>query len=182
MKNFAFFSLIFACSLCSAKNKCTLSTEDLNLATPTHQDIANTFWQDNKNKDSNESIKRLFITYKDGSFAIIEHKYCLMYNFEAAYYSADKSKLSTTKAIQTKTEQLLAYASIKDSNQHESISELISKLNMKKFNAEKNITSSAYGFLPDYGDSEYSLDYVSLGDVSVHQAALFVYMGIGGMH
>lgn len=182
MKNLVFILLLATSGHCFASQECIFETKKLTFETPKSHDIVNTFWQDDRDKDSDESIKRLFISYKDGSFAILEHKYCLMYNFEAAYYLADKSKLSSIKAIQAKTEQLLAYASIKDSNQHESIGELISTLNGKKFNAERNITSSAYGFIPAYGDSEYSINYFPLGDVSVHQAAFFVYMGIGGTH
>ena len=159
---------------------CKIAEKSLQFKTPTSSDITHTLWQESN--EENETVRRLYITYKDGSVAVLEHKYCSTYNFEVAYYVGDKSKLSTTKEVQKKAESFFSYASLSDSSQHEAITTMIRTLNERKFDAEKKIATGYRGFDPKHGDTEYSIDYFPLGDVSVHQAALFVYMGLGVMH
>lgn len=180
MKILACILLIITSQLCHAEYKCNFLTKNLTFTTPKSDDIANTFWQDDK--DGHETIKRLYITYKDGSLAVLEHRYCSVYNFEAAYYFGDKSKLANTKEFQKRAKLFFSYASVSDSSQQEAIATMIKELNEKEFDKEKNADAGYNGFDPQHGDTEYNIDYFPLDEVSVHEAALFVYMGLGVMH
>lgn len=180
MKTFAFILLFITSSLCSADYKCALSTEDITLVTPTSQDIVNTFWQDDK--DEYETIKRLYVTYTDGSLAIIEHKLCAMYNFEVAYYTKNQDTLSSTEAIQKQMNLLFSYSANQNAPLNEAIASITKKLNEKDFNTENAITASFYGANEKLQKAEYKLSYLPIEDSSLNEAALFLYMGIGGMH
>ena len=97
------FSLLLAIltSACQAdekvKSDCAFTHENLNLSTPKSVDLDQAFWQ--KDSDNSEKIDRLTMLFKDGSVAVIEHKYCSMYNFEAAYYTDNQAKFSDTEKL-----------------------------------------------------------------------------------
>lgn len=180
MKTFVFILLFITSSLCSADNKCALSTEDITLVTPTFQDVSNTFWQDDK--EERETIKRLYINYKDGSVAVIEHRFCSMYNFKVAYYEKDRSKLSTPDAIHNKIKALFAYSANQDSPLQEAIETMTKELSTKNFTPNKDIITSYDDTNEKHQRAEYSLRYFPIEHPSLHKAALIIYMGIGGMH
>lgn len=179
MKILAFIFIVAVSSACHAK-RCEILTKSLKFPTPKSNDIANTFWQDDK--DGHETIKRLQITYKDGSVAVLEHKFCSMYNFEVAYYVTDRKALSTTESIQKKAKYFFTYASIQGGAQQEAIETMIQNLSEKKFTTEKEATTGYDGSHPQYGRAEYSIAYYPLGAISIHEAAFSFYMGLGGMH
>lgn len=160
--------------------KCSITTKSLNLTTPKAANIVNSFWQDDK--DGDETIKRLTVNYKDGSIAIIEHKYCSMYNFEVAYYARDSESINTTDAIRATLTSLFAYAALTDNSQKSAINAMVERLNEKKFDANSNITTGFDQSNESNQNTEYSISYLPIEDSSLHEAALFVYMGIGGMH
>lgn len=180
MKNVAFIFLTSFASLSYADNDCDISTKSLIFKTPKSNDIANSFWQDDKN--GYETIKRLHITYKDGSIAVLEHKFCSMYNFEVAYYAADREAVKNTDLLQKKAEYYFSYASIQGGDQQEAIDTMAKNLDRKKFNPEKQAAIGYTGHHPQYGNSEYSIDYHPLDGASIHEAAITFYMGLGGMH
>lgn len=180
MKPLFFIAFVAFSSLCCADYKCEISTKNLSFPTPKSNDIANTFWQDDK--DGHETIKRLHITYKDGSVAVLEHKFCSMYNFEVAYYVAERGALNTTESIQEKAKYFLTYASIQGGDQQEAIETMAQNLSKKKFTTENEATTGYDGSHPQYGRAEYVIDYYPLGAASIHEAAISFYMGLGGMH
>ena len=180
MKKFCFILLLITTPLCFADYECEYTTNKLNFITPNSSDIVNTFWQNDKN--GYETIKRLYITYTDGSTAVIEHKFCTVYNFEVAYYTSSRNRLPSTAAIEKKMKLFFTYASLQDGSQQESITTMIEALNKKKFTPEKSIAIGHRGFDPEHGDAEYSIHYQPLGDVAIHKAALTIYMGLGVMH
>lgn len=173
--------LITLSASCSADNgKCSITTKSLNLTTPKSADIVNSFWQNDE--DGEETIKRLAVIYKDGSVAMIEHKYCSMYNFEAAYYVKDKSNVNTTDAIRETLNSLFAYAALKDNSQKNAIHAMTQRLKEKNFNPDNSIGTGHDQSNESNQNTEYSISYLPIEDSSLHEAALFVYMGIGGMH
>lgn len=174
-------ALSASCSAGTADNgKCSITTKSLNLTTPKSADIVNSFWQDDE--DGDETIKRLAIIYKDGSVAMIEHKYCSMYNFEVAYYVKDKDNINTTDAISETLNSLFAYAALKDNSQKSAIHAMTQRLKEKNFNPDNSIGTGYDQSNESNQNTEYSISYLPIEDSSLHEAALFVYMGIGGMH
>jgi hypothetical protein len=184
MKTLYLTLLIILSASCSAgtadNSKCSITTKSLKLPPPKSADIVNSFWQDDI--DGEETIKRLTINYKDGSVAMIEHKYCSMYNFEVAYYVKDKNKVNTTDAISEILNSVFAYAEFKDNSQKNAINAMIQRLKEKKFTPDSNISTSYDQSNDSNQNTEYSISYLPIEDSSLHEAAVFVYMGIGGMH
>lgn len=180
MKNFFVIYLACFASLSYADKDCDISSKNLKFKTPKSNDIANTFWQDDK--DGYETIKRLHITYKDGSIAVLEHKFCSMYNFEVAYYAADRETVKNTDLIKNKAQYFFTYASIQGGDQQEAIVTMTNNLDEKKFNTEKEASTGYDGSHPQYGRAEYIIDYHPLDSASIHEAAITFYMGLGGMH
>ena len=160
--------------------KCDFTSQNIKLITPNAENIANSFWQ--KDVDGYEVIDRLYVNYKNGSVAVIEHKYCSMYNFEVAYYSKDKSEFSDTTNLEKTLKGLFSTVAISDKKTQSSITTMISRLEEKKFNSNHPAATAYDDSTEDLKRAEYSISYTPIEDSSLHKAALFVYMGIGGEH
>lgn len=167
-------------SASSATEKCGISTKDLTFSTPTSENIANAFWQESK--QGNETIKRLSITYKDGSIAIIKHIFCSTYKFEAAYYMEEEGKPESIEAIKKKLKYSLFYVAHKDNTQKKAIDKMITELNQSDFDLGEIVGATYNGTDSVYGDTEYSIIYLPINHSSLHNAAIFVEIGIGGIH
>lgn len=159
---------------------CSLTGDNLNFFTPTSDNIANIFWQEDV--DGYESLNRLHIVYKNGSVAVVEHKYCSMYNFEIAYYAREKSEFSDVPQLKKLLEELLGYAAIKDARTQAAISVMVKQLENKGFDADSALATAHDDSTQDNKRAEYSLSYLPIEGSSLHNAALFIYIGIGGEH
>lgn len=175
------FALTAACHAEKGSgHTCVLTADNINLATPESDDIANTFWQ--KDKEGYESVARIHIAYKNGSMAVIEHKYCSMYNFEIAYYTSSKNELSDTETLAKTLKTFLAYSAIQDDGIYSAISAMSKRLDEKGFDANHAIAIAHNNSTKDNKGVEYSVSYTPIEDSSLHKAALFFYMGVGGEH
>ncbi|VAW60916.1 hypothetical protein MNBD_GAMMA11-427, partial [hydrothermal vent metagenome] len=65
----------------------------------TDKNVSSYHWDERISSESNEQITTLYLTYKNGDTAIIEHKYCIMYNFEVSYLVADPDFSNSQKNI-----------------------------------------------------------------------------------
>lgn len=84
-----FFSLpSFASESASAKDECDFSRESFSFPEVKGADIANSYWLHVRDPETEEYVDRLFVAYKNGDALMVEHKYCLIYNFKASYYSS----------------------------------------------------------------------------------------------
>jgi len=180
MKLLYLILFIVLSSTSQAETKCMISTKDLTFNTPKAQDIANTFWQEEK--EGQETIKRLNITYRDGSIAVIKHQFCSTYKFEAAYYMEEKGKPKSMEEIQKKLRLSLTYVAQKDNTQKKAIGKMIAELNESSFDSSEIVGASYNGFDSAYGDTGYSIIYFPINHSSLHSAAIFVEVGIGGVH
>lgn len=180
MKLLTFLLLIAMSSSTYAINKCNIKSKDLNFVTPKSQNIANTYWQDDK-KDG-EVIKRLFVTYKDGSTAVIKHKFCSEYKFEAVYYMEERVKTNSTDKIKTSLITFLSYVAHQDSTQKEAIKTMIAELGKYTFVNDEVFGATYNGHDPAYGDTGYSILYSPMNYSSIYSSAISVEMGIGGIH
>lgn len=173
---------IFSVSACnaetSAKNSCQFSKNNINLTTPKSPEIINTHWQESN--EGNETVNRLYLSYVDGSMAVIEHKYCSMYNYEVAYYSANKNSASTIESMANRLTELLSYAALKAELSEPPQNTIKEKLKDKGFEKDSEIS---FGFHSSDSKNqlvEYSFSYAPNEQSSIHRNSTFIYMGIGG--
>lgn len=180
MKSLTFLLFIAMSSSTYASNKCNIKLKDLNFVTPKAENIANTYWQDDK--EDGEVIKRLFVTYKDGSTAVIKHKFCSEYKFEAVYYMEERAKTNSTNQIKTSLTTFLSYVAHKDSTQKEAIKTMFAELDKYTFVNDEVFGATYNGHDPAYGDTGYSIIYSPMNHSSIYSSAISVEMGIGGIH
>lgn len=180
MKIFIAGLLITCSTLCSAEQKCSIKSTDLNFFTPKADNIANTYWQ--YDKEDGESVKRLHITYKDGSTAVIKHKFCSEYKFEAVYYMEERAQTNSTDKIKTSLTTFLSYVAHKDSTQKEAIKTMFAELDKYTFAPDEVFGATYNGHDPAYGDTGYSILYSPMNYSSIYSSAISVEMGIGGIH
>jgi len=159
-------------------NDCNYKKVNLKLTTPQEENIAHSYWQ--TDTDGYESIDRLFVIYKNGSVAIIEHKYCSMYNFEVAFYSREATEFSDAISFEKTFRNLFSLAAFSDRKTRKSISTMIKQMNENNFDSSGTMSASSDASTEDSKRAELSLSYNPLEDSSLHKAALFIYMGIGG--
>lgn len=173
--------LLLLSIFCYAENSslsCDITKETLNLSTPTADNIANTFWQEGH--DGYEKVNRLHILYKDGSVAVLEHKYCIMYNFEVAYYSSNA--LSESRDIVELFENFLTFSGAQDASGKKAAAAINKRLDEKGFNSGRAVATTYDGSTSNNQLVEYSISYQPLEDSSLHKSAVFIYLGIGGEH
>ncbi|WP_323814136.1 hypothetical protein [Cellvibrio sp. NN19] len=180
MKYLIFILSLVAASSCFAERKCEYTTKKLSFPNPTSAEVDNIFWQDAE--DGYETIKRLYISYKDGSTAVIEHKFCSMYNFQIAYYTKDKESLKQPDQVYRKMKSLFGYASIKDDTLRDAIEVFNKNLVEEEYDYEKEFFTNHDDSNEKSQGAEFQLEYLPIEGPALHEAALFIYMGIGGMH
>lgn len=180
MKIFITGLLITCSTLCSAEQKCSIKSTDLNFVTPKADNIANTYWQNDK--EDGEVIKRFFVTYKDGSTAVIKHKFCSEYKFEAVYYMEERAQMNSTDKIKTSLTAFLSYVAHKDSTQKEAIKTMFAELDKYTFVNDEVFGVTYNGHDPAYGHTGYSIIYSPMNYSSIYSSAISVEMGIGGIH
>lgn len=182
MKLVFLFLLVILTSACQAdekvKNDCVFTHENLNLSTPKGLDLDQAFWQ--KDLDGSEKIDRITMLFKDGSVAVIEHKYCSMYNFEVAYYTDNQAKFSDTKKLNATLKNLYSLSAIQDKSLDVAINTMTNRLQEKGYSEEQAIGTGYDSSTEKNQKVEFSLSYQPLDDSSIHKAALFIYMGVGG--
>ncbi len=83
----------------SAENHCEYKKGFVAHKQITDKNVSNYHWDERISSESNEQITTLYLTYKNGDTAIIEHKYCIMYNFEVSYLVADPDFSDSQKNI-----------------------------------------------------------------------------------
>lgn len=180
MKHFITGLLIICSAICNAEQQCSIKSTDLNFVTPKADSITNTYWQDDK--ENGESVKRLFITYKDGSTAVIKHTFCSEYKFEAVYYMEEQEQTNSTEKIKTSLTTFLSYVAHKDNMQKKAIKTMMAELDKYTFVPDEVIGATYNGHESVYGDTSYSILYSPLNYSAIYSAAISVEVGIGGIH
>ncbi|MBL4608033.1 MAG: hypothetical protein JKY01_09430 [Pseudomonadales bacterium] len=152
--------------------------------TPESSDILTAKWISDVAPDSNEFRKTLFILYKNGDTATIEHKYCSIYNFEISYMAKDEQE-KTLEHFSAVIQQLTQSAYF-DLEFNPSVKLIIQQTLSKTFNKSK---PQSIGLPYSKAESstnesvEYSVSYTPLGDIgSSYSYIVNFYVGVGGMH
>ncbi|WP_331347122.1 hypothetical protein [Cellvibrio sp. UBA7661] len=178
-----FLPLLFFIAMSSptyASSKCSIKSKDLNFITPKANNIANTYWQDSN--ENGESVKRLHITYKDGSTAVIKHTFCSEYKFEAVYYTEEQEQTNSTDKIKASFTTFLSYVAHKDNMQKKAIKSMMAELDKYTFVPDEAFGATYNGHESVYGDTSYSVLYSPLNYSAIYSAAISVEVGIGGIH
>lgn len=81
------------------KNGCKISKDFIKNNDTNDSSIHSQIWKNSIDPDSDEYLATQHIIYKNGDMAVIEHKYCSMYNYELAYFVADDNFKTTPKNI-----------------------------------------------------------------------------------
>lgn len=187
MKKLLIIFLLSMSSLaCSADNsKCSYSEDMIKQTAPQNAaNIAAYYWQSGLDKRSDEHLKTLHIIYKNGDHAVIQHKFCSMYNFEVIYLRNSQADYLDAGSIAKIASGLYTQYAAKKAKFSRPLDEIIlTSLKKAGFDVDKN---SAVG-LPENDASypnarvEYSLDYKSLDEFSsIYSSVTKFYVGIGG--
>ena len=147
--------------------------------------IKHHFWDIGRDKGSNEQLKTLHLFFKNGDYAVIQHKYCTVYNFSIAYFRSgqgeDFNKADIAKIVNSLYE---SYAAKKVTFKRP-LPEIISTLLKEQgFDDEKDIDvglpMGSAGYPNEHVGS--SLGYKSLyRTTSVYSSMATFYVGIGGL-
>ena len=180
MKFFIAALTITSCSFCNAAEKCKITEENLNFSAPKSKTIYKSYWQDSK--EGNETIKRLHIAFEDGSTATIKHRFCDLYKFEAAYYMEEQNRAASTNDIKNKLNELLPYIAHKDDMQKKAVNSMLAELAEQQFDQGEILGAAYNGHKSVYGDTSYSILYFPINYSSLHSAAIYMDVGIGGIH
>ncbi len=180
--NKLFFCLLLTFPIaCSAENiSCKYSSSFIEETIPTDSNIQRFEWKKQRDPDSDEHVTKLEIIYKNHNTAVIEHKYCDMYNFGYTY-SVNKnsdalSKTNIVKYIVEGFEQSKLKPKFKTS-----LNKIIlHALNQHKYNANNSLSIGLPIDQIIYNDNvEYGIEYI-LHKNGPAAATLIFYMSVGG--
>ncbi|MES2675416.1 MAG: hypothetical protein V4660_14335 [Pseudomonadota bacterium] len=164
----------------STTNSCSFTKESLKFSALKDPAIINSYWQHTQDPETEEFVDRLFIAYRNGDSAVIEHKYCLIYNFKASYYSTAGEH---TQSIE-KLDQLLF--NLQDLNALATKlsvipnKKIIAELKKLTFNPEKpsrvNFNAADKEAV---NDVTYSFSYDPLGSLGMLGSMVSLYVAYG---
>lgn len=180
MKHIWFTLLLLLPLSCDADElNCRFTREFIEHITPADKQIVQARWQDTTDKDSGEYVTRLQLKLKGNATALIEHKFCEIYNFEYTYTSK-RSSLLTKTDIASQVEKAFQYAKIKPGFK-KSLGQIVTDaLTQQAYNP---VRSLAFGLPVDQVISkdnvEYGIEYHPKGERQ--ETTLIFYMSIGGL-
>ena len=141
-------------------------------------------WETGHDRRSNERLKTLHIVYKNGDYAVVQHKYCSMYNFEVAYFRSKQADYLDSDSAGKLVADLYSRHAGKQVTLTSPLAGIVSAaLKEEGFDGEKDISVGLPEGEVDYDESvEYSIGYQSLDDISdIYTGAVTFYLGVGGM-
>ncbi len=171
---------------CSAGNtKCAYPENTVKQNTPPKSDaIAAYTWDSGQDKRSDEYLKTLRILFKNGDHAVIQHKYCSMYNIEVVYFRSSQASYLDEKSLsKIVTELFEQHSALKVKFSTPLVNIISSSLKEGSFDVGKDFSRGFPENRAKYQNSrvEYSIDYKTLDEFnSVYSSATKLYVGIGG--
>lgn len=166
---------------CTAEESCQFKNSFVKEDIPKNEKVSMSYWQTGKDRDSEETVKRLYLVYKNGDMAVIEHKYCEMYNFELSYFSDRYSNVESTKKIGELISSHMIFSAIQPSFNKNLGLIIMRKLEEKGFKTDKDLSV----ILPDDDVTfdehvEYGMSYHPKME-GIISSGLNFYMSIGGL-
>ena len=146
---------------CAADNTaCKYDESFIKEVMPNNKDILKSYWKKGIDPDSSEYTARLYLILKNGDIAVLEHKYCDMYNFELTYL-VDKNTNGLTKdSIGNLVKEYANLSQIKPSYKIKLNQIVSSELLKNKFQSDSALSIGLPVDQIKYNDNvEYGLSY-----------------------
>ena len=147
--------------------------------------IAHYFWESGRDRRSNGYLKTLRMSFKNGDYVVIQHKYCAVYHFEVAYFRSGQGDGLDAAAISKIVTDLYEKYAAKKAKFSRPLPDIISaSLKEWRFDGKKDISIGLPEENAEYRNErvEYAVSYTSLyGDSSIYSSVVTFYVGIGGL-
>lgn len=142
------------------------------------------FWETGRDSRSGEHLKNLYLFFKNGDYAVIQHKYCSMYNFEVAYFRSGQAEdIDAAGVVKVVTELYENYAAKKATFKRPLADVVSASLKERGFDGDKNVSIGLPEGSAKYPNArvQYSLNYTSIyRESSIYSGMITFTMGIGG--
>lgn len=179
--------VLFTCSFLfhdftDASTDCKFNKNFIQEKPAQDKSIAHQHWRYSKDPDSDEHVKTLYIIYSNGDQAVIEHKYCLMYNFELAYFAGKSSATIDQKLVGRIVEKHVKHYSAMLNNTSAKIeNDVIATLNKHGFSGSKPLNKGIDSVLSKTENTELAISYMPYENIgSIYTAIVGFYLGVGG--
>ena len=142
------------------------------------------FWEVGQDSGSNEHLKTLHLFFRNGDYAVIQHRYCSMYNFEIAYFrSGLVDDIDAAGVVKIVSDLYEGYAAKKVTFKRP-LAEIVSaSLKDRGFDGEKKVSTGLPEGNAKYPNArvQYSVSYTSIDrESSIYSSMVTFTMGIGG--
>jgi hypothetical protein len=177
------FSIPLACF--AESDKCAYPENSVREVPPGKSDaVVSYVWNTGKDKRSDETLKTLRILFKNGDHAVIQHKYCNMYNIEVVYLRNSQASYLDEKSIAKIVAGLFEQHSVLKVKFSKPLVKIVSSaLKNGGFDVDKDMSIGLPESEAEYENSrvEYSIDYKTLDEFSsVYSGVIKFYVGVGG--
>lgn len=172
-----------ACSLSQAdpsKGDCRFERSALNINVPNKNEIAAT----NKimNMEGREYVDTLYLNYKNGDVAIIEHKYCSLYNFTVSYISDDAQPVKNISDLFSIVRDQLTNAAIIDASTAKAVNDLEETLKQINPNFSESFGRGTDEPSEKYQWTSYGVDFTPLSPFSGLDSVVSFTMSLNQSH
>lgn len=179
------FLILAPLGIAQGQSSCVFSSGFVKQTIPVNvSTISVNSWESGYDKRSDEHLKTLRILFKNGDHAVIQHKYCSMYNFEVVYLRNSQSSYLDEKSIAKIVAGLFEQYSVLKVKFTRPLADIISSsLKSGGFDVDKDMSIGLPESEAEYENSrvEYSIDYKTLDEFSsVYSGVIKFYVGVGG--
>lgn len=177
--------LLASLSVSAGETRCAIQADAIKQRPPQNAaDIVHHFWKTGRDSRSDEHLKTLYLFFKNGDLAVIEHKFCSMYNFEIAYFRSEQADGLDRSGLAKIIGGLYENYVSKKAKFKRPLPDIISgALKEKGFDGNKNLSAGLAEGEAEYPNErvEYSVGFTSLSPgSSIYSSVTTFYMGIGG--
>lgn len=185
-KPFTLLVLTVSLNCAAADPQCDNPADTVKQSSPQNSaTIARHFWESGRDSRSKGHLKTLYLFFKNGDYAVIQHRYCTTYNFNIAYFrSGQTDKLKAVDIAKTLSDLYESYAAKKATFKRPLTNLITTSLTESGFDGDKNISMGLPSGGAEYPNEhvDYSVSYTSLYmSTSIYSSVSTFYLGIGGL-
>ena len=162
-----------------ASDECDYKREAFKFLEVNQKDVFASKWQHTADSETGEGVDRLVISYVNGDVLVVEHKYCVIYNFQATYYSA--SLLPQSVKLVDRVKLMEGYNFLALDLKTAPADQLSSKVSKADFSSDKPYRLN-FDAVDKKGQNSvnYSISYDPLGGLGLMGSVVSVYVAVGG--
>lgn len=181
MKHLAIFFIFLLPVSCNSEDlACKYKRSFIDNTIPAGESIQSVKWSNEIDKDSGEYISKLHIQYNNSDTAVVEHKYCDMYNFEYTYTFNHSSIVPTKETIANQSMLAFNLSKIKPTLKSKLDKLVLNELTQQQFDLATSFSIGLPVEQVTYNDNvEYGIEY-SPAETGGAVASMIFYMSIGG--